>query len=170
VCNAGIALSGFGTDVAQQTLAVNFHGTVALTEALLPSLAPEANIVMVSSGMGELSAYPEALRRRWEVRELDRDRLVDLVDTFVRAVDEGTHAEQGWPTTALNVYTRLRAPALGRGLKLNAVCPGWVRTDMGGNSAPRSVEQGARGIVWAATLPADGPTGRFFRDGRPLDW
>jgi NAD(P)-dependent dehydrogenase (short-subunit alcohol dehydrogenase family) len=53
---------------------------------------------------------------------------------------------------------------------VNAVCPGWVRTDMGGPGATRTVELGAQGIVWAATLPDGGPTGGFFRDGRPIDW
>ena len=47
---------------------------------------------------------------------------------------------------------------------------GWVRTDMGGQSAPRSVEEGARGIVWAATLDGNGPTGGFYRDGKPISW
>jgi NAD(P)-dependent dehydrogenase (short-subunit alcohol dehydrogenase family) len=51
---------------------------------------------------------------------------------------------------------------------VNAVCPGWVRTDMGGAGASRSVEAGARSIVWAAL--AEEPTGGFFRDGRSIDW
>jgi len=53
---------------------------------------------------------------------------------------------------------------------VNAVCPGWVRTDLGGPNANLSVEDGARGIVWAATLAQDGPTGGFFRHGKPIAW
>jgi hypothetical protein len=53
---------------------------------------------------------------------------------------------------------------------VNTMCPGWVRTDMGGRSAPRSVEEGADTAVWLATLPDDGPTGGFFRDRRPIPW
>jgi NAD(P)-dependent dehydrogenase (short-subunit alcohol dehydrogenase family) len=58
----------------------------------------------------------------------------------------------------------------GARVKVNAACPGWVRTDMGGPSASRGVEQGAETIVWLATLPADGPTGGFFHDQRPIPW
>ena len=70
---------------------------------------------------------------------------------------------------ALNALTRIMSRDDER-LRVNAVCPGWVKTDLGGPGASRSVEQGARGIVWAATLSAGGPRGGFYRDGKPLDW
>jgi NAD(P)-dependent dehydrogenase (short-subunit alcohol dehydrogenase family) len=70
----------------------------------------------------------------------------------------------------LNGLTRMLAAELrGSGVLVNAVCPGWVATDMGGEGG-RPVEDGARGIVWAALLPDDGPSGGFFRDGRPIEW
>jgi NAD(P)-dependent dehydrogenase (short-subunit alcohol dehydrogenase family) len=70
----------------------------------------------------------------------------------------------------LNALTRLLAAELRADrILVNAVCPGWVATDMGG-AGGRPVEDGAAGIVWAATLPDDGPTGGFFRDGRPIPW
>ena len=70
----------------------------------------------------------------------------------------------------LNGLTRMLAAELrGGGVLVNAVCPGWVTTDMGG-AGGRPVEDGARGIVWAARLPDDGPSGGFFRDGRPVEW
>ena len=66
---------------------------------------------------------------------------------------------------ALNAFTRqLAAATQGTGVLVNSACPGWVRTDMGGPGAPRSVEQGADTIVWLATLDAGGPTGGFFSD------
>jgi NAD(P)-dependent dehydrogenase (short-subunit alcohol dehydrogenase family) len=72
---------------------------------------------------------------------------------------------------ALNALTRMLADELRRDRVLvNSVCPGWVATEMGGAGAPRTPEEGAAGIVWAATLHDDGPTGGFFRDGRPLPW
>jgi NAD(P)-dependent dehydrogenase (short-subunit alcohol dehydrogenase family) len=56
------------------------------------------------------------------------------------------------------------------GILVNAVGPGWVRTRMGGSEANRSVEEGARSVVWGVTIPDDGPTGGFFRDGERIDW
>ena len=71
---------------------------------------------------------------------------------------------------ALNALTRTLASELcGSRILVNSVCPGWVATDMGG-AGGRPVEAGAAGIVWAATLPNGGPTGGFFRDGKPLPW
>jgi NAD(P)-dependent dehydrogenase (short-subunit alcohol dehydrogenase family) len=77
----------------------------------------------------------------------------------------------GVSKAALNALTRMLADELrGERILVNSVCPGWVATEMGGPEAPRSVEEGAAGVVWAATLPDSGPTGGFFRDGAPLPW
>lgn len=103
-----------------------------------------------------------------------------MMRQFVEDVGRGDHERRGWPSNAyrvskvgLNALTRIYAAQLAKThpkLKINSVCPGWVRTRMGGQSASRSVEEGAHGIVWAATLPADGPTGGFFRDGQRISW
>ena len=72
---------------------------------------------------------------------------------------------------ALNALTRMLADELRADRVLvNSVCPGWVATEMGGPDAPRTVLEGAASVVWAATLPDEGPTGGFFRDGEPLPW
>jgi NAD(P)-dependent dehydrogenase (short-subunit alcohol dehydrogenase family) len=73
--------------------------------------------------------------------------------------------------TALNALTRIFASELkGTNILVNSVCPGWVKTDMGGSGAPRTPEQGVDTIVWLATLPDGDATGGFFRDRQPIDW
>ncbi len=73
--------------------------------------------------------------------------------------------------TALNAVTRIAAAeARGSDILVNSACPGWVKTDMGGPQASRTVAQGADTAVWLATLPAGGPSGGFFRDRQPIPW
>jgi NAD(P)-dependent dehydrogenase (short-subunit alcohol dehydrogenase family) len=71
---------------------------------------------------------------------------------------------------ALNALTVKVSQAVRRDVKVNAMCPGWVRTDMGGSGAPRSPEEAADTLLWLATLPKDGPNGGFFRDRKPIPW
>ncbi len=177
VNNAGASFKGFDASVAERTIDTNYRGAVRVTDALLPRLSPSANIVMVSSGMGELSHVAPALAKRLLDPALGRAALEALVDDFVSAVRSGGDLG-GWPKNAysvskvaLNAFTRILTRELGgSGPRANAVCPGWVRTRMGGSAASRSVDQGASGIVWAATLPASGPRGGFFRDAKAIDW
>jgi carbonyl reductase 1 len=177
VNNAGIALDGINADVARRTLDVNFFGAMRATDALLPRIPSGGNIVMVSSGMGESSCLAPPLRKRILAPDLTRDQLALLMESFVRDVERGRHTEAGWPSSAyrvskvgLNALTRILARELsGRSIRVNAVCPGWVRTDMGGAGASRPVDEGAASIVWAATTE-DAPTGGFFRDGRAIPW
>jgi carbonyl reductase 1 len=180
VNNAGTSFDGFDAEVARRTLDVNFFGPLRVTDALLPRLRAGASIVMVSSGMGELSHVGARLRERFASSTLNRHELIELVQSFPRDVARGVHESNGWPSNAytvskvgLNALTRVLARELARDerkILVNAACPGWVRTRMGGSSAPRSPEQGARTPVWLALLPEGGPTGDFFRDERAIPW
>lgn len=99
-------------------------------------------------------------------------RIVN-VSTGLAALEDMGGGSPGYriSKTSLNALTRILASELrGSGILVNAVNPGWVQTDMGGSNANRTVEEGADGVVWAATLPNNGPTGGFFRDRRHVAW
>jgi carbonyl reductase 1 len=180
VNNSGVSLDGFDERIARQTLDVNFLGTVRVTDRLLSQMRAGGRIVMVSSGLGELSGVAPALRAAFADPAQDRAALLALTDRFVAEVAGGTYRKSGWPSSAyrvskiaMNAYVRILARELAgdpRAILVNAACPGWVRTAMGGASAPRSIESGARTPLWLALLPAGGPTGGFFRDERPIAW
>jgi NAD(P)-dependent dehydrogenase (short-subunit alcohol dehydrogenase family) len=130
-------------DDAHATMETNVFGAWRLTQAMLPLLrrSDAARIVNVSSGAGQLS---------------------DM---------NGGYPGYRVSKTALNALTRILSNEQGHnGILVNAMCPGWVRTDMGGPGAPRSVEEGADTAVWLATLPDGGPTGGFFRNRKPIPW
>ena len=178
VNNAGATFKGFDAKVAADTLEINYRGAARVTDALFAKLAPNANIVMVSSGMGELSNLSPTLQNRLLAPALSRADIEQVAEEFLSAVNSGSHAAAGFPSNAysvskalMNALTRVLARELaGSARRVNSVCPGWVKTRMGGNSAPRNLEQGVSGIVWAATLDRSGPSGGFFRDGKPIAW
>jgi len=128
--------------VVQEALETNLFGAWRMCEAFIPLLrrGRHGRIVNVSSESGSLAG-----------------------------MGGGTPA-YSVSKVALNGLTRMLAAELaGAKILVNSVCPGWVATDMGG-SGGRPVEDGAASVVWAATLPDGGPTGGFFRDGKPLPW
>ena len=148
VNNAGInydtgqRASAADLDDVRRTLETNLFGAWQVTLALLPLLrASDApRIVNVSSEGGSLTS-----------------------------MGGGTPA-YSVSKTALNALTRMLAAELrSDGILVNSVCPGWVATDMGGVGG-RPVGAGAASVLWATDLPESGPTGGFFRDGRPLPW
>jgi len=153
VNNAGVLKEGFtpeessvfdvDPDLVMLTYLTNAVGPLRLIQAVAPSMRERGygRIVNLSSGAGQLAEMGS-----------------------------------GFPAyrmskAALNALTRLTAAELGPGdIKINAMCPGWVRTAMGGPNATRTVEKGAETAVWLAMLPEDGPTGGFFRDMKPIPW
>ena len=130
-------------DIARQTFETNLLGPLRLIQAAAPLMREQGygRIVNVSSSAGQLAE----MGRGYPAYRMSK--------------------------TALNALTRIAAAELSEGnIKVNAMCPGWVRTEMGGANADRSPEQGADTAVWLATLPDEGPTGGFFRDRKPIAW
>jgi NAD(P)-dependent dehydrogenase (short-subunit alcohol dehydrogenase family) len=150
VNNAGIALDRYSMSVLdtpprlfQDTLDTNFYGPLRLCQALMPMMLRRryGRVVNLSSGLGQLED-----------------------------MEDGSAAYRV-SKTALNALTRMAAAAAdNRNVLVNSMCPGWVRTDMGGPNAARGVEKGAETAVWLATLPDGGPSGGFFRDRKPIAW
>jgi NAD(P)-dependent dehydrogenase (short-subunit alcohol dehydrogenase family) len=153
VNNAAVLIDGPGgfksslfdlkSETARRTFETNVLGPLRLTQAVVPIMQRTGygRIVNLSSGAGQLSD----MRSGFPAYRMSK--------------------------AALNALTRVTASELAStNIKVNAVCPGWVRTDMGGTEAERPVEIGAETPVWLATLPDDGPTGGFFRDRRPIAW
>jgi len=150
VNNAGVLPDPKGTrvatvdpDVLRDAFETNVIGALAVTQACLP--------LMRENGYG---------------------RIVNLSSELAQLVSMGTGTPAYRVSKAgLNALTRtLAAELAGTNIKVNTMSPGWVRSDMGGPSAPRSLEQGADTAVWLATLPDDGPSGGFFKDRSPIAW
>jgi NAD(P)-dependent dehydrogenase (short-subunit alcohol dehydrogenase family) len=146
VNNAGVygdpvGAADYDLDGAHEVLEVNTFGPWRLIEAFLPLM-----------------------------RESSQPRIVNVSSGAGQLSDmNGGRAAYRLSKAALNALTRTIASDE-RWIKVNTMCPGWVRTDMGGSGAPRSVEDGADTAVWLATLPDDGPTGGFFRNRKPIPW
>ncbi len=148
VNNAGILIDSSSTsvldekeDVFHATLETNFFGALRVCQAVVPLMQKHGygRVVNLSSGLGQLD---------------------DMGDG---------NAAYRTSKTALNALTRMVAAATADdNILVNSMCPGWVRTDMGGPTASRSVEKGAETAVWLAMLPDSGPTGGFFRDKKPI--
>ena len=140
---------------------VNVLGPLRLTRALEPLLARNARVVMVTSSLGQLSAQPASLVKRLSNPELSLAELERLAEE----APDGYGASKA----ALNAMARLFANELRpRGILVNAISPGWARTDMGGPGAPRSVEQGAASVLWGVRLPPGGQSGGVFEDGNAI--
>ncbi|MFI4922826.1 MAG: SDR family oxidoreductase [Burkholderiales bacterium] len=148
--NAGIMADAKGSgvldvqlQVVRATMETNVYGPLLLCQALIPPMRKKnfGRIVNISSGSGQLSD-----------------------------MGGGTPAYR-MSKTALNALTRTLAAELkGTNILVNSMCPGWVKTDMGGPNAVRTVAEGADTAVWLATLPDGGASGGFYRDRKTISW
>jgi NAD(P)-dependent dehydrogenase (short-subunit alcohol dehydrogenase family) len=131
------------TAIWRETFETNLFGAVRMCREVVPLMQKlrYGRIVNISSGLGQM-----------------------------HQMGEGSPAYRV-SKAALNALTRtLAGEVAGTGILVNSMSPGWVKTDMGGEEAPRSVEEGADTAVWLSLLPSSGPTGQFFRDRKPIPW
>jgi NAD(P)-dependent dehydrogenase (short-subunit alcohol dehydrogenase family) len=150
VNNAGVLLDPRGSrfldsklDTYRDTLETNLFGPLQLAQSVVPVMKAHryGRIVNLSSGLGQL-----------------------------HDMGSGTPAYR-ISKTALNALTRVLAAEFRESnILVNAMCPGWVRTGMGGEHAPKTPEQAADTATWLATLPDDGPSGGLFRERKSVDW
>jgi NAD(P)-dependent dehydrogenase (short-subunit alcohol dehydrogenase family) len=157
VNNAGISIDPhtrileLSQTLFRHTLETNAFGPLLLSQVCVPLMKENGygRIVNLSSTLGSLT---------------------DIINPE-SSYDEIQSPAYRLSKTLLNGITVLLAKELrGTNILVNSVCPGWVRTQMGGENAPLTPEQAASAPVWLATLPDDGPTGGFFREHRPLPW
>lgn len=130
-------------EIVRVTFDTNALGVLRVSQAFIPLLRESGggNLVNVSSGLGAMAT----MAGRFTGYRLSK--------------------------VSINALTlMLHAELAGAGIRVNAVCPGHVKTPFGGAGATREIPEGAAGIVWAATLGPEGPSGGFFRDGRPIPW
>jgi NAD(P)-dependent dehydrogenase (short-subunit alcohol dehydrogenase family) len=161
--NAGIYRAA-GDDGVARTMETNFFGPLRVTLGLLPLLRDGASVTNVTSGLGSLAKVDAAHRRILADPGLTRDALVAHVTELVRAGGKGWGVDAyAASKVALNLLTRLLADELAaRRIRVNATDPGWVRSDMGGRGAPRSIEQGAASVLFGVTTT---DTAGVFYDG-----
>jgi NAD(P)-dependent dehydrogenase (short-subunit alcohol dehydrogenase family) len=141
-----VVASNADLEIVKATLETNLIGAWRMCKAFIPLMKKNGygRIVNVSSGAGQFE-YMATSGGYWPAYSVSK--------------------------TSLNALTVMLASELrGTNILVNAVCPGWVRTDMGGSNAPRSVEEGAATPVWLATLPDGGPTGQNYYDKKQISW
>jgi NAD(P)-dependent dehydrogenase (short-subunit alcohol dehydrogenase family) len=156
-------------DVLVNNAAILKEGLLPEDTSVLDVSGDLVNLTFLTNTVGPLRMIQATVPG---MRERGYGRIVNLSSGAGQLAEMGS----GFPAyrlskSALNALTRITAAELGaHEIKINSVCPGWVRTDMGGPHATRTVEHGAETAVWLATLPEDGPTGGFFRDMKPIPW
>lgn len=160
------ALDKIPDEVAQCDVLINNAGVLYEAPILSAEAAFDDTLAVMLRGPYRLMqvAVPEMGARGY-------GRVVNVSSDW-GSFHEGLHGPgaYGVAKAALNALTLAASREAPACVKINSMCPGWVRTRMGGDGATRTPEEGADTALWLATLPEDGPSGGFFRDRQPLSW
>ncbi|XP_019850605.1 PREDICTED: carbonyl reductase [NADPH] 1-like isoform X1 [Amphimedon queenslandica] len=183
--NAGIAYKSASTapdlEQATVTMATNFTATLNISRAFFPLLRPGARVVNVASFTGKLSKYGPAVKAKFTDPNLTEAGLVSLMEEYISVIREGKASELGWNNTkygtsktAVIALSKIHAKELAasdkKDILVNSCCPGWVKTDMAGDRAPLTPDEGAVTPVTCALLPPGSPNGEFWRDQKVSEW
>ena len=171
--NAGIAMQGFDANVVKTTLETNYYGTLEATQDLLPLLRNGGRMVNVSSAAGKLNKYSDEIRNAFlEAAKTDVPAVTSVMEKFKSAVNDGKEKEAGFPSAAYAVskagetaFTKVIAmeeAKRGRGVLVNACCPGYVKTDMTRGGGAKTPDQGAKTPVMLALEDIGGKYGEFW--------
>ncbi|KAF3930851.1 hypothetical protein ABW19_dt0203239 [Dactylella cylindrospora] len=177
--NAGIAF-GFGENPAKDIMDVNYWGTKHLTEALIPLIKHDGTgrIVILGSRVGNLNDFSTELSTQFRDKNLTFEQLDGLVNRFLTEHEAGINKED-WPSEPWVPYkvSKVFDTALTRifarenpDILINSVCPGWVKTDLGGQNAPGTAEEGSGTPVFVALEDLKGVTGEFWGEEKVISW
>lgn len=173
VNNAGVAMQGFDSNVVKATLETNYYGTLEATQDLLPLIRDGGRLVNVSSMAGKLNKYSDEIRNAFlEASQTDVPAVTALMEKFKAAVEDGREKEAGFPSAAYAVskagetaFTKaiaMEEAKRGRGVLVNACCPGYVNTDMTKGNGTKTTDEGAKTPVMLALHDIGGKTGEFW--------
>ncbi|CAC9887934.1 unnamed protein product [Aureobasidium pullulans] len=179
--NAGIAMEGFDSNVVKQTLATNYYGTLEATQSILPLIRDGGRLVNVSSMAGKLNKYTPELRDAFtSASQSGVPDCTALMQDFTSAVEAGKEKEQGWPsaayavskagTTAFTKAIAAEEDKKGRGVLVNACCPGYVNTDMTKGNGVKTPDQGAKTPVMLGLEDFGGSSGGFWQSEKIIEW
>lgn len=173
-------MDGFNNHIVETTLQCNYWGTLEITNTFLPLMKEGGRIINVASTGGMLNKYSDGVKKQFLAAN-KLDQVNEMMEDFKRYVQEDTHQQNGWPTNAaysvskagLIAATRIigkEERAKGRGVLVNACCPGWVNTDMTKGRGTKTPDEGAATPVMLALDDIHGQAGLFWRYEKLEKW
>lgn len=174
-------MQGFDANVVEQTLHTNYYGSLEATRDLLPQIRQNGRLVNVCSMSGKLGSYSSEIRSAFiSASQSDVPSCTAIMEKFKSAAVEGKEKEAGFPSAAyatskageiaMTKATAKEEEARGRGVLVNACCPGYVKTDMTRGGGSKTVDEGAKTPVMLALEDIGSKTGGFWQSEKEIEW